>query len=169
VNAREYAAAAHAGQLYGDGDPYTVHLAAVVAIAAEFAGPGDDLDHVESVAWLHDVLEDTDTDYSDLRDTFGEDVASSVYSLSDPEGANRRERKAKLHERLQGLNREHATARACLLVKAADRLANVRACVAAGDSRLSMYRREHPAFRLAARREGLYETLWEELDRLLAE
>ena len=56
-----------------------------------------------------------------------------------------------------------------LIVKAADRLANVRACVADGNQRLlEVYRSEHPTFSRAAYRPSLCDTLWAELDSLLS-
>jgi guanosine-3',5'-bis(diphosphate) 3'-pyrophosphohydrolase len=57
-----------------------------------------------------------------------------------------------------------------LVVKAADRLANVRACL--GDHKRSMwefYCSEHPVFRTAAYRAGLCDSLWSELDLALSE
>jgi hypothetical protein len=54
------------------------------------------------------------------------------------------------------------------VVKAADRLANVRSClVDQHNGMLAVYRKEHPTFRRAAYREGLCEPLWRELDALL--
>ena len=55
-----------------------------------------------------------------------------------------------------------------LVVKAADRLANVRACIA--DRKrdlLDVYRDEQEAFRRAAFRPGLCDALWTELDAAL--
>ena len=57
-----------------------------------------------------------------------------------------------------------------LLVKVADRLANVRACVQDRREKLwARYRGEHPAFKAAAYRRGQCEPLWAELESLLAE
>lgn len=160
---RTYAADKHAGQTYG-AHPYTVHLAEVVEIVRE----ADGSELAESVAWLHDVLEDTDGNSGEISDLFGPVVAVAVSCVTDPNGPNRRTRKARLHAQLRKLDHEqHESYRIALLVKAADRLANVRACVEAGDSRLSMYRREHEAFREAAHRPGLCDEIWSELDGLL--
>ena len=57
--------------------------------------------------------------------------------------------------------------RVALCVKAADRLANLQACLRNGDTvRLVRYRREHQRFRDAAYRAGLCEPLWLQLERL---
>jgi len=55
-----------------------------------------------------------------------------------------------------------------LIVKAADRLANLRESAKAGKaSKLEMYRGEHPSFRNAACRRGLCDGLWEEMDQII--
>lgn len=60
VAARAIATVAHAGQVDKAGNPYIEHPARVAARVA---------DHVEdaAVAWLHDVLEDTDVTVEVLR------------------------------------------------------------------------------------------------------
>ena len=66
---------------------------------------------------------------------------------------NRRERKARTNAKLAAVSADDAAA---LLVKAADRLANLRASAGGGaGSKLDMYRREHPTFRAAVYRPGL--------------
>ena len=93
-------------------------------------------------------------------------------SLTDPPGyPNRRARKAALHKTLSSLEYPNGgvAERMALLVKVADRVANVRSCVRDGlDGLLKMYRKEHAAFRDAARREGLADDLWRGLDEALA-
>lgn len=164
---RRYAAEAHEGQTYGS-EPYTAHLEAVVAIVREV----DPSPLAEAVAWLHDAVEDTDTTTLDLFHTFGPQVATAVMLLTDPPGhPNRRTRKAALHDTLSKLDFPNGgpAERAALLVKAADRLANVRASAESHPGKLSMYRREHAAFREAAHRPGLCDEVWAEIDRLLGE
>ena len=59
--------------------------------------------------------------------------------------------------------------RLALIVKAAGRLANLRMSARGGsDSKLEMYRREHPAFRDAAFRPPLCDDLWREMDQVLS-
>ena len=76
------------------------------------------------------------------------------------------ERKAETYSRLAAVSGANELA---LVVKAADRLANVRNCVL-DDRRglMTVYRREHASFRRSAYRAGLCEPLWAELDVLLA-
>ena len=68
----------HAGQSRASGHPYISHPVAVAQIVADLK-----LD-VESIcaAILHDVIEDTDTEESQIREEFGEDVANIVSGVS---------------------------------------------------------------------------------------
>ena len=166
MNAEDYARQAHAGQTYGPTEPYTVHLEAVVAIVRGV----DDSPEALATAWLHDVLEDTEVTGVEIATLFGAMVSIAVLLVTDPAEGNRRQRKERLHNRLGRLHPEVSRpAHLALLVKAADRLANVRACVASDDSRIEMYRREQSAFRAAAHRPGICDGIWAELDRLFGE
>jgi len=160
--AREYAVEAHGDQKYGD-EPYVVHLDAVVAIVRE----ADGSELAEAVAWLHDVQEDTDRNSAELERLFGPVVSVAVSCVTDPNGPNRRTRKARLHAQLAKLDHEqHESYRIALLVKAADRLANLRASEANNERLLKMYQREAKAFREAAYRPGLADGVWAEIDRI---
>ena len=70
-------------------------------------------------AWLHDTMEDTDTDYDDISREFGTDVADMVASLSKDNRLPGGERTAEYTDRL---TRASPGAR---LVKLADILANL--------------------------------------------
>lgn len=159
VEARAFAVTAHGDQRYGE-QPYSVHLDAVAKLAAPYG------EAAQVVAYLHDAVEDTQASLDDVCARFGELVAECVGLLTDAEGANRKERKAKTYARLATVT---GAAELALIVKAADRLANVRACVAEQNAGLwQMYRGEHAAFRGAAYRAGQCEPIWVELDGLLA-
>lgn len=165
---RAFAATAHEGQTYND-EPYTVHLEAVARLSDEVADSVCEPEFLRTVAWLHDVVEDTDAARVDVAERFGDQVAEAVSLLSDPPGQNRRERKARLHERLHALDERKKVFRSVLLVKTADRLSNVREAVGKRPSLLKMYRREHAAFRAATHRPGLCDAWWAELDNLLGD
>lgn len=161
MNPREFAIRAHGDQKYG-GEPYVVHLDEVANIACRF--PKDEEgEMLRTVAYLHDVLEDTEIERAEISELFGEEIAEAVAAITDPKGKNRRERKAKLNENLSALDESKPAHRAALIVKVSDRLANVRACVESGDSRLGMYRKEHEAFCEAAYRHNLCPEIWHEL------
>lgn len=154
--ARTFAVEVHGEQMYGQ-HRYSHHLDAVAELARPY---GDD---AEATAYLHDVKEDVAGMSLDaLRERFGDDLTEAVDLLSDPPGANRKERKVKAYARLAATQN-----RLALVVKPCDRLANMRACVADGNVRLlEVYRSEHPTFRAAAYRPGLCDEIWAELDEL---
>lgn len=163
--ARIFAVEAHGGQRYGE-HPYVVHLEAVAQIVRGIV-KAPDVEWIVAVAYLHDVLEDTDAEEQELRLRFGDVVADAVAIVTDPVAPTRRERKALLHARLRALNETDPAAWAALIVKTADRVANLRACVSDNKEGLMItYALEHADFREAARRPGLCEDWWRELDAL---
>lgn len=159
--ARSFALAAHGSQMYGN-RPYAFHLEAVVGLLSPYG------DEARIIGYLHDVVEDTAVSEDEVRERFGARVAECVRLLTDAPGANRTERKAATYARLAEVTAGSA-GELSLVVKAADRLANVRCCVADPQpARWQVYRQEQAAFRRAAYRAGLCEPLWAELDSLLA-
>ena len=80
--AREFALKKHEGQMYGKNEPYSIHLEDVARRVAE-----DGLSDVHvAVAWLHDILEDTDVLYDELEALFGHEVAKAVYYMTKVKG-----------------------------------------------------------------------------------
>ena len=150
---------AHGDQKYGTA-PYVVHLDEVAKIVSGVDSTAPAL----AIAYLHDVLEDTSVTGDAIEREFGALVRRCVEIVTDPPGATRKERKALLHERLKTVPESHHLA---LIVKAADRLANVRSSARDNPGLLSMYRKEHAAFREAAFRPGLCDDLWTEMERHL--
>lgn len=156
--ARAFAVNAHGSQQYGE-RPYVYHLDAVASLLNPFG------ETAVVLGYLHDVVEDTPVTLEQVQAEFGELVASCVALLTDETGVNRRERKARTYAKLAEVS---GVLEIALTVKVADRLANVKACVADGKTGLlNMYRSEHGAFRRAAFRVGNCDTLWFELDSLL--
>jgi len=158
--ARAFAITAHADQRYGD-HPYVVHLDAVAALVEPYGEPA------LTVAYLHDTVEDTAVSLAQVEQAFGASVAACVSVLTDAAGATRAARKAKTYAKMATLTGE---AELALLVKVADRLANVRACVQDGHTALwAVYQAEQAVFKAAAYRAGQCDALWLELDGLLAD
>lgn len=156
---RDFAIQAHGDQMYGE-RPYSYHLDAVAVIAGQYG------ETAKTVAYLHDTVEDTSVTLDEVRAKFGDLVADCLGLLTDEPGANRKERKAKTYAKLAQV---HGELELALIVKVADRLANVRACIEDGNQRLlEVYRSEHPTFRQAAYRLGLCDELWVELDKAFA-
>src|SRR5687768_1806066 len=79
--AASFAARAHAGQLRKDGrTPYVAHPVRVALTVRHVFGIDDETALV--AALLHDVIEDTKTDYDDLAEEFGRDAADAVAALT---------------------------------------------------------------------------------------
>lgn len=73
-----YAAHKHAGQTRMDGTPYIYHP---LGVAAMVKNAGHSL-ATQTVAVLHDTLEDTDATEEELRASFGERIADAVCLLT---------------------------------------------------------------------------------------
>ena len=94
----EYAEAAHKGQTRKfTGLPYMIHLHAVANTVRYY----EDAFTVR-VAYLHDIIEDTDVTYDDLVEKFGSAVAGSVRDLTNvpKKFGNRADRKRADNDRL---------------------------------------------------------------------
>lgn len=116
------AARAHEGQRRASGEPYVMHA---VTVATILAGLHLDVTTV-SAALLHDVLEDTGVEFSDLGDRFGPEIAAlvdGVTKLGKIEWQSREERQA---ESLRKMFLAMANDIRIVLIKLADRLHNMR-------------------------------------------
>lgn len=71
----------HQGQMRSDGQEYISHPIRVSEIVAKFK-PSQNANIIKAGALLHDVLEDTYTSYRELKDRFGEVVASLVMEVT---------------------------------------------------------------------------------------
>lgn len=156
--AREYAVMAHRGQEYGT-KPYHAHLDAVVRVLRRF---GHCDQETVAAGYLHDVLEDTDVTPDALAREFGDSVAAVVDACTDGDGANRKERKERPYRLIPGVP-------GALLVKLADRIANVEESAASNPGLLQMYRKEHREFERRLRGPTAAEPMWRRLESLLKE
>lgn len=76
-----FAARAHRAQLRRDGEtPYVAHVFRVAMTVRDVFGCDDAV--CLTAALLHDVIEDTPTDYDDVAERFGDEVAACVAALS---------------------------------------------------------------------------------------
>ncbi|BCE00088.1 HD domain-containing protein [Marinicellulosiphila megalodicopiae] len=155
--AREFALKAHGDQKYGT-FPYSVHLDEVASIAKSYGKTA------EAVAFLHDVIEDTDITAKEIEQEFGCFISRCVQILSDEPGDTRTIRKAATYKKMGNVKGDESLA---LLVKAADRLANMRACIREGNEKyLTIYKSEYDVFRKSAYRFDLCEEIWAELESI---
>jgi (p)ppGpp synthase/HD superfamily hydrolase len=81
LEAVSFAARAHQGQLRKDGrTPYVAHVFRVCLVLRHVFGIDDP--RALMAAALHDTVEDTATDFDELKENYGEDVAAWVSALS---------------------------------------------------------------------------------------
>lgn len=93
TRAEAIARAAHAGQVDKSGQPYIDHPARVAARVQ-----GDEL--LEAIAWLHDVVEDTDVQLVDLQAEFPLEVVDAVDAITHRPGEPRADYYARVSRNL---------------------------------------------------------------------
>lgn len=160
-SAEGFATNAHnsTNHLYDDYLPYHFHLRMSNANYIRFQHLVDKnwKPMVESGIWLHDVIENTRTTYSQIVKWFGEDVADIVYALTPDRGKNRKGRESdKCFEDIR--NTPYAT-----FAKLCERIANVEyskmtSYKSEGKHKLEMYKKEYPRFK-----EQLYDKKYKEM------
>ncbi len=157
--AREFALLAHRDQRYGN-NPYEYHLQAVVNVLMRFGVRNATL---LAGAWLHDTLEDTTLTRNEIETQFGKEVAELVWRVSDEPGATRKERKPATYLKI----RESEIA---IILKLADRIANVEESLTNNARLLAIYQQEYAEFKQAlwiASTNNLVTEMWHHLDQLL--
>ena len=147
----------HGTQTY-DGHPYYYHLEQVVDVLKEF-GFTEDVYVISG--YLHDTLEDTSISYNDIKKQFGLDVAEIVYAVTDELGRNRKERKYKTYPKIK-INED------AIIVKLADRIANVRNSLKHKPEMAEMYVKEFEIFKGELYNEKTStHSLWLELESII--
>ena len=124
VQAKNFAKKKHVGQLRKNGKTTTFsHLQDVVKNLKKMKVTDED---VICAGWLHDTIEDTDTDYDMIKDRFGKRVADIVVSVTKDNRLPKKQREAKYAKDLRTSNAK------AKIVKIADILANVNDAPNAG-------------------------------------
>lgn len=126
---------AHANQNYDKIYSYIYHIKCVVDVA-EYLNYGET---IVIACTLHDVLEDSDLSYNDIKNAFSEEIAEIVYCVTDEAGRNRKERKEKTYPKIR--NNWKA-----IVVKICDRIANVQHSKKYNQKMFEMYKNEHTDF-----------------------
>ncbi len=117
-SALETARSAHSGQIRNasGGRPYIDHPIAVAEQLAPFDYPAE----VTAAALLHDVVEDSELEVEDIRESSGDRVAELVAALTDDESVESYEERKREHR-----GRIEAAGTEALAIYAADKLTNV--------------------------------------------
>lgn len=137
LDAVAFAARAHRSQLRKDGQtPYVSHVFRVCLVVRHVFGIDDP--RVLTAAVLHDTIEDTTSDYDDLRAQFGDEVASWVAALSKD---TRRVEDEREKEYMAELARSPWQVQVCKLADVFDNLLD--SARAAPEQRAKVLRRAH--------------------------
>ncbi|MDX1455606.1 MAG: bifunctional GTP diphosphokinase/guanosine-3',5'-bis pyrophosphate 3'-pyrophosphohydrolase [Gammaproteobacteria bacterium] len=118
----EFGAKAHEGQKRVSGEPYITHPVAVASVLASMR-----MDRATVIAAiLHDVLEDTPTERSEIADRFGEEVAQLVDGVSKLTQIKFRSKAEAQAENFRKMLLAMVKDIRVILVKLSDRLHNMR-------------------------------------------
>ncbi|MDW8066417.1 MAG: bifunctional (p)ppGpp synthetase/guanosine-3',5'-bis(diphosphate) 3'-pyrophosphohydrolase [Aquificaceae bacterium] len=120
--ALEFIEEKHSGQYRKSGEPYVVHPIEVAIILAELQ-----LDKATVVAGLlHDVLEDTDTTYDEIKKSFGKEIADIVEGVTKLGKIHFKDLQTHKAENYRKLVLAFSKDLRVIFVKLADRLHNMK-------------------------------------------
>jgi (p)ppGpp synthase/HD superfamily hydrolase len=131
--------------------PYEFHLRMVAQVADDFIHLVEDRYIQDSymnsfraslklACWGHDLIEDTRTNYNDVKKMFGENVADIIYAVTNEKGKNRSERaNDKYYEGIRNTP-------GAVFVKLCDRIANVQYSKMTKSRMFETYKKENDHF-----------------------
>ncbi|MFW6085392.1 MAG: RelA/SpoT family protein, partial [Gemmatimonadota bacterium] len=118
----QYSKEQHAGQKRSSGEDYITHCVAVASILGEI--------HPDTVSiaasFLHDVVEDSEVDVDEIRQEFGEEIATLVDGLTKISRVEFRSLAERQVENYRKLLLSMAQDARVIIIKLADRLHNMR-------------------------------------------
>lgn len=120
--AARFSAELHEGQFRNSGEAYFTHPVAVAEILVELNLDSDAV----IAALLHDVLEDTQIDRTELRERFGKDVEQLVQGVTKIASVKARNRNQQAAETIRKMLLAMVKDIRVILIKLADKLHNMR-------------------------------------------
>jgi len=158
VKAFKLAYKAHDGQLRASGEPYIIHPVAVANLLKEIGASSS----VIAAGLLHDVVEDTGIDLSEIEANFGIEVKILVEGVTKLGGIHFNNRTEAQAENLRKMFMAMASDIRVVLVKLADRLHNMRTIEWLNDERKQRIAREtREIYAPLANRLGINRFKWE--------
>ncbi len=118
----EFAQKLHAGQYRVSEEPYIIHPVEVAKILVELKADS----HTVIAAFLHDILEDTDTKPEEIQELFGDDVLSLVQGVTKLGKLQFKSKEERQAENFRRLFIAMANDIRVIFLKLADRLHNMR-------------------------------------------
>ena len=160
----DYASIAHGGQYRASGEPFVAHPLEVVSILVDLR-----MDVPSIIAGiLHDVLEDTDVTFGELRDEFGDVVARLVDGVSKLRRVKRKSRiedeeiDAEEAENLRKMFLAMVDDVRIVIIKLSDRLHNMRTLqYLSPDKQLRKARETLTVFSPLANSLGIWQLKWQ--------
>ncbi len=157
-DAAAFATAAHEGQMRKSGEPFVSHPLAVAHILAELHLDTSTL----TAAILHDVVEDSHVDLAEIRERFGEEVASLVDGVTKlgriKVGTLAEQQSENLRKMLIAMAKDIRV----ILIKLADRVHNMRTIeFLAPDRQIDKARETMEIYAPLAHRFGISSLKWE--------
>jgi (p)ppGpp synthase/HD superfamily hydrolase len=125
-----------------DNKPYETHLKGVVNYIYRFIYLVEekDIEYIASAGWGHDLLEDTNVSFNDVKRKLGVKTADLIYALTNEKGRTRAERaNAKYYKGIRKV--KYAD-----FLKVCDRLANVYYSKFKQPSMFGKYKKENSNF-----------------------
>lgn len=170
--AKELAKHAHHDQRYGN-KPYTYHLNKVVTLLSNY---GYDDPETQAAAWLHDIIEDTETSSYDLRIGLPNNIVQAVIFCTDSQGRNRKERISRTHARqrasIDGWIEYPDVYRwipMAVRIKLADRISHIEHSILLDEKLYNMHLEETKAFEIALYSPNIAPKMWEKYKELVYE
>ena len=156
--AYNYAIQKHGDQKRKSGEPYIVHP---VNVAYSIAELGLD-EHTICAALLHDVVEDTDATYEDIKNEFGQEIADMVDGVTKLKQIASESIEEKQVENYRKMFLAMGKDIRVIIIKLADRLDNMRTLeYLKRDRQIAIAKETMQLYAPLANRLGLYSIKWE--------